>query len=176
MAKYDEKLKLRIVRLYMSGRCTRTELSHRYKLDKSMIGRWLASYRRHGVFGVRKKYTFHSARFKLSVLKRMWAKGLSRSETESFFDLRQNGVVARWERQYHAGGLEGLEPKPRGHRKKKMPEPPRAPKPSSSQSEGSRSREQLLEEVEYLRAEVAYLKKLNALVQAKGSAVQKKRS
>jgi len=34
----------------------------------------------------------------------------------------------------------------------------------------------LLEEVEYLRAEVAYLKKLNALVQAKGSAVQKKRS
>ena len=39
----------------------------------------------------------------------------------------------------------------------------------------SRSREALLEEVKYLRAEVAYLKKLQALRQAKAQAAQKKR-
>jgi transposase len=38
-----------------------------------------------------------------------------------------------------------------------------------------RSREELEEEVQYLRAEVAYLKKLRALLQPKEQAAQKKR-
>ena len=39
----------------------------------------------------------------------------------------------------------------------------------------TRSHADLLKEVKYLRAEVAYLKKLEALVQAKKQAAQKKR-
>lgn len=50
---------------------------------------------------------------------------------------------------------------------------PRAPEPS--QTEDTRTLEQLRKENEYLRAEVAYLKKLKALRQAKEQAAQKKR-
>jgi len=175
MAKYDEKFKLRVVRQYLSGRSSLSELSHRHNLNKPMMSRWVASYRHHGVSGLRKKYSIYTGRFKLSVLRHMWRKGLSHLETEAFFDLRNSGIVMRWERQYREGGLDGLEPKPRG-RRKKMREPPRPPKAPGSQSKDTRSREQLLEEVEYLRAEVAYLKKWNALVQAKKLASQKKRS
>ncbi|VWB10553.1 HMG-I and HMG-Y DNA-binding domain-containing protein [Burkholderia lata] len=39
----------------------------------------------------------------------------------------------------------------------------------------ARTREDLLKENEYLRAEVAYLKKLDALLQAKKQAAQKKK-
>ncbi|CAN0602476.1 unnamed protein product [Ectocarpus sp. 12 AP-2014] len=50
-------------------------------------------------------------------------------------------------------------------------EPPKPPLPLTDKS----SLEQLLQENEYLRAEVAYLKKLRALRQAKEQAAQKKR-
>ena len=49
------------------------------------------------------------------------------------------------------------------------------PKSVTPLQEDTRSREELVKEVEYLRAEVAYLKKLRALRQSKEQAAQKKR-
>jgi transposase len=174
MTKYDENLKLQIVRQYGSGRYSLEELSRRHKLAESLIKRWVGRYRHHGVSGLRRKYGSYDGQFKLSVLQHMRQNGLSRQETAALFDLRGNGVVGQWERQYDEGGLDRLEPKPRG-RPKTMIDPPRPPKAQSPQSDDTRSREQLLEEVEYLRAEVAYLKKLRALLQAKEQAARKKR-
>ena len=46
----------------------------------------------------------------------------------------------------------------------------------STKPADTRTREELLDEVEYLRAEVAYLKKLDALIRAKkATALKKKR-
>lgn len=65
-----------------------------------------------------------------------------------------------------------LEPKRRGRLKMK----PVAESPSlPSDTDDPRTREDLLKELEYLRAEVAYLKKLRALRQEKAQAAQKKR-
>jgi transposase len=174
MAKYDEKLKLRVVQQYLSGRYSFSELSLRRKLDQAMMRRWVACCGHHGAPGLRKKYSHYTGQFKLSVLQHMWREGLSHLQTSALFDLRRCGVVGQWERRYHESGLKGLEPKPRG-RPRKMPEPPRPPKPPAVPSKDTRSREQLVEEVEYLRAEAAYLKKANALVQAKKLAALKKR-
>lgn len=78
-----------------------------------------------------------------------------------------------WERQYHEGGLDALKPKLR-RRQKKMPSS-KPPKPLPPPAEDARSLEQLRKENEYLRAEVAYLKKLQALRQEKEPAAPKKR-
>jgi transposase len=48
-------------------------------------------------------------------------------------------------------------------------------KPESLPGEDKRSREDLLAELDYLRMENAYLKKLRALVQAKQNAAQPKK-
>lgn len=71
------------------------------------------------------------------------------------------------------GGLDALASKPRG-RPKKMPiaKPPTKP---AAQGQDTRTVEELRKENEYLRAEVAYLKKLDALIQAKKAAARKKR-
>ena len=82
-------------------------------------------------------------------------------------------MITGWQRRYYEEGLDGLQPKPRG-RRKKMPEP-ESPKPVDPLPDDTRSREDLVEEVQYLRAEVAYLKKLQALLQAKEQAAPKKR-
>lgn len=173
MTRYDEKFKQTVVREYLSGPSGYKALEGRHKVDQATIKRWVDVYRRHGDAGLRKKFSHYSARFKLSVLKRMWRQELSYSQVVALFDLRGGtGVVSNWERQYHEGGLDALEPKPRGRPKKmKTPEPPKVAVPP----EDTRTLEELRKENEYLRAEVAYLKKLDALVRAQRLAAPKKR-
>jgi len=166
MTKYDESFKLSIVQSYAAGHSGFNGIARRYGLDAATVRRWVKGYELHGVDGLRKKFSHYSAAFKLSVLQRMWQEELSIRQALALFDIRGGtGVIREWERQYHDGGIQALEPKPRG-RMKKMPAPESA-EPLAGQSEGTRTLEQLLKENEYLRAELAYLKKLQALLQAK---------
>lgn len=174
MAKYEESFKLLVVRQHRSESVGIKTLAKRHGLGHGTVRRWVQSYEQHGKQGLRKKYSHYSAAFKLSVLKRMWRDDLSRGQVAVLFDLRGgHSVLTTWERQYHAGGPGALKPKPRG-RPKKMP----APKPPPAvppQADDESTLKALREENEYLRAEVAYLKKLDALVRANRQAAQNKR-
>lgn len=173
MAKYSEAFKLSVVQSYLEGQQGYQGLAKQYGLDHATIRRWFKSYEQHGLNGLQKKFSHYSAEFKLSVLQQMRQEDLSALQATTLFDIRGGtSVVRRWERQYYEGGFQALEPKPRG-RPTKMPttEPPKAPLLQAEKS----SLEQVLKENEYLRAEVAYLKKLRALRQAKEQAAQKKR-
>ena len=174
MARYDEKFKQSVVNEYLSGSAGLKTLGARYGVNQAMISGWVDTYRHHGDAGLRKKYSHYSARFKLSVLKQMHRQELSYRQVAALFDLRGGtGVVANWERLYDEGGLDALKPKPRG-RSKKM-KPPETSVPVPVQPQDARTLEDLRKENDYLRAEVAYLKKLDALVRAKKQAVPPKR-
>lgn len=177
MSKYDETFKLAIVKRYLSEELGFPRLARQHGVDVALLRRWVAQYRQHGEAGLRKKaYPHYSAQFKLSVLQRMWEEELSRREVAALFDIRSgHKSLADWERRYHEGGLEALEPRPRG-RPRKMAGPPHKPDaPDASVMQDDRSLEDLRRENAYLRAEVAYLKKLDALIQARQEAAQKKR-
>lgn len=174
MSKYDEQFKLSVVQSYEPGRQGFKSVAQRYDLDYATVRRWVAAYQQHGVSGLRKKFSHYSAEFKLSVLRRMQHEELSARQALALFNIRGGtGVIADWQRRYHEQGLAGLQPNSRG-RPKKMPAP-ESPKPADPLPDDKRSREDLMEEVQSLRAEVAYLKKLRALLQAKEQAAQKKR-
>ncbi|AKJ32131.1 hypothetical protein AAW51_5440 [Caldimonas brevitalea] len=136
--------------------------------------RWIAAYREHGEKGLRKKLSHYSAEFKLSVLRQVKRQELSHTQAAVLFELRGGGgVVATWQRQYDEGGLQALHPKPRG-RPKTMPKPKPTELPPP-QAQDTRSLEELRKENEALRAEVAYLKKLEALVRTNRQAAPKGR-
>ena len=83
------------------------------------------------------------------------------------------GMVGKWERAYRDGGVEALVPRPK---EQFNPMATPAPKPDSPPGDDERTREQLLDEILQLRMELAYTKKLQALVQARQQQVpQKKR-
>lgn len=173
MAKYNEAFKLLVVKSYTEGQQGYKRLARHYGLDHATVRRWVKSYELHGLSGLQKKFSRYSAEFKLSVLQRMRQEDLSARQAVTLLDIRGGaGVIREWERQYHEGGFQALEPKARG-RPTKMPtaEPSKPPLPVTENS----SLKQLLQENEYLRAEVAYLKKLKALRQAKEQAAPKKR-
>ena len=73
------------------------------------------------------------------------------------FGLSHPAQIGVWERQYYSGGIEALS---RKKRITTMPETPVSPV-----DDDSRSREELLAELNYLRMENEYLKKLKALIQ-----------
>jgi transposase len=173
MAKHSEQLKLKLVKQYLAGAAGTGVLAQEYGVARTSLRRWIAAYEQHGREGLRKKYCDYDAQFRMSVLRHMWQQNLSQQQVAAMFDIRCPGHIARWERQYHDGGIDALAPRPRG-RRKKMTQPDHE-KPTEESAPDERTREQLLKENEYLRAEVAYLKKLDALLQAKKQAAQKKK-
>lgn len=171
MTKYSEDLRRQIVDRYLSGDGGTEALAKEYGVGRGPLRRWIAAYRVHGQQGLSKKHSSYDASFKLQVLKRMWRDDLSYAQASALFDLRQAGALSRWERQYHEGGYEALKPRPKG-RRPKMPEA----KPTSTQDTprptDERTRQELLDENEYLRAEVAFLKKLQELRREKALAAK----
>ena len=89
---------------------------------------------------------------------------LSHRQAAALFNLRRFDMIGRWERQYDQGGPEALSwGSGRRCRKRMKPSPL---KNKTQAPDDARSRSQLLDELCALRMENAYLKKLNALVQA----------
>jgi len=97
-----------------------------------------------------KRYT---PEFKINVVETMRTEHLSYHEAARQYGVSNHHLVAKWERIYLEEGAEGLRIEHRGRKSTGRP-----PKPEK------KIEEDLIAEVQRLRAENAYLKKLNALV------------
>ena len=97
-----------------------------------------------------KRYT---PEFKIKVVETMQKEKLSYSEAAREFDVSNHNRVADWERIYLEEGKEGFYVERRGRKS--------TGRPAKIKKEVE---EDLISEVQRLRAENAYLKKLNALV------------
>jgi len=163
MSKYTKQFKLGVVKRYQESSEGYKLVGQHYGIDPSFVSLWVKRHQLHGAEAFDKKLSTYSAEFKLSVLQHMWDKQISHHKVSLLFDIRGKSIVSAWERQYHSGGIEGLIPGTRG-RTKTMPAD-KTKSDSPVNTDENRSREEILEEVNYLRMENAYLKKLKALVQ-----------
>ena len=159
MSKYSNEFKLEVIKYCI-------EEHHGYSSTKyfnisslETVRRWCKHYEIHGVVGiVKNKNNKYDGKFKQKVVEYMHENHLSASETAIYFNLPQEGAVLKWERIYYEEGPQGLYLERRG-RRKNMSSKPRKKKISKE------NEEDLIAEVQRLRMENAYLKKLQALVQ-----------
>jgi transposase len=165
MTRHNLNFKLAVVQQYATGTGGYRAVAGAHGLDHGTVRRWVALHREHGLAGLQKKFSHYSAEFKLSVLKRMWIDELSFRDVAAAFNIRNPGCIRDWERCYHSEGVDALLPRVRGRPKKKMPDP-KPVEPNVAADDETRTRDELLAEVNHLRMEVAYLKKLRALVQS----------
>lgn len=165
MGKFSLQFKITAIEAYINGNEGFRKVAHRYLIDCSLLRRWVASYRALGSTGLQSQGRHYSAAFKRSVIQCMQKERLSHREVAARFGLGQSSQVGIWERQYYSGGLPALiVPK----RKKAVVMPKKTPVPDHSQpvDDDSKSRAQLKAELEYLRMENAYLKKLEEVREA----------
>ena len=160
MSKYSNELKLEIVKYCIEGYHSKYDAAKKFNIPSpTPIDDWVRKYKEHGVEGlIKQKKSSYSGEFKQNVVEYMHSNHLSATETAIHFRIMTN-VVLKWERIYYEEGPLGLYQDNRGRKLKMSSEKPKKPKLSKE------TEEDLIAEVQRLRMENEYLKKLNALVQ-----------
>ncbi|NTU24580.1 transposase [Brevibacillus sp. HB1.2] len=160
MSKFTAKDKLSAVLRYLYGEETHAAIAESIGTHKSMVGVWVMQYEKHGAEAfIITSYTRHSTQFKLDVLNYMKNHGTSPNETAAIFQISSPRLVRKWRSEFQSQGKDALIPKKKGR--------PAMKKENKKATPMEGSVEALQAEVERLRMENAYLKKLNTLVQNK---------
>ena len=170
---YSKTFKIQVARLYLENEISLHQVARHYDIDYSLVRRWVARYRLHGASGLEAATKHHySPSFKLQVIECVAREELSDRQAEARFNLRSTGLIGKWLAQYHSGQL--TKPCPEIERAAPMAKKS-VERPPVDAPERTMSQEELLEELLYLRAENAYLKKLDALIREEKAAARNKK-
>jgi transposase len=170
--KYDVDLKLKVVQQILKGKESADSISFKYTISDSIVKRWVDFYRLHGIDGLMPSNRHYSPEFKLEVVQAVKSKSLSLNKACCQFRISSVSTLKKWLILFDSCGAESLRVERRGRGKPKIRTPamPRKPKRPLTREE------QLLEELADLRAENAYLKKLQALIQSESAKEEKRKS
>jgi transposase len=171
MAKYKTEFKVEVVKSFLAGEGGAKLLVRRWSVPEEKIRTWVSHYRLHGIDGLRPKRSAYSAQFKLQVLSHQDREQLSSRQVAAVYDIRNPNQVVVWRRNLDQGRLQALE-REKEERPNMKPER-RCTSPLNMVA--TDAAQALREENERLRAEVAYLKKLQALIRLKRSGAPTKR-
>ena len=154
--KYDVEVRRKAAELFASGMGSCTVAST-LSVSLSAVKTWHHIYHAFGsevlliMDGKQAPYTYEQ---KVAAARAVIEDGMTKTEAMAKFKIMSLAPLKLWCKLYRTGGAEALKPKPKGR-----------PKGSKSKPQ-KRTREQELEErCRRLETEVAYLKKLRALVE-----------
>ena len=169
MCKYSNEIKLKVAEYCMKENHSYLDAAKHFNMKgKSSVLKWVRKYKEHGVEGLIKNNQHYDGEFKQKVIEYMCNNNLSLMETCIKFNLGNHAIVGKWERIYYEEGPPALYEERRG-RRKNMSSKPRKKKLSED------NEKDLISEVQQLRMENEYLKKINALVQERIKRENKKK-
>lgn len=164
ISKYSLEFKKNCVETIIRDSHSVRSVAHDLGLEEAMVRRWVRFYELYGLAGLqRKSNRKYHVKFKLKVLEEVNSGRSSIKELALKFNIGAESSIINWQRNYKKFGILGLENKSRG-RPKIMSDYKR--KKRKSDKPLTREEELLLEN-ERLRAEIAVLKKLDALILAR---------
>ena len=159
MAKYsyEEKLEavLRVIDDGMSSKASGKILG----TAEAVVRRWVARYQQFGPEGLLLKHGSYDGDFKVYVIEYMHKNHMSLFQAAVTFGIPNDATVGKWERIYYEEGPQALYRDNRGRSLNMKSSKPKKRKLDKTVEED------LIAEVQRLRMENEYLKKLNALVQ-----------
>jgi len=173
--KYSLKQKLSTVLAVRSGKESCLSAARKIGANDTTVHRWVNHYQWHGKAGLSLGQGTYSGEFRLKVIKYMLKKNLSLKQTATFFGIPQDCTVGKWLQKYNCDGAGAVLKEWRGRPRKTMARNTKK-QPEQSNDPTEKKLAALQREVEYLRAENAFLKKLDALIQEeKAASKQNKR-
>ena len=161
-----EEMKRKMVEMYESKHFSNREISRRLKIGHAVINSWLSIYKYHGLEGLlTPAYTSYPESFKLQVVHHIIETAEAYSEVAGKFRIFSRATVWKWMKNYMSQddwALYYLKREQRNQMRKSKPE-------------NLTEQEKLQQEIELLKAENAYLKKLHALIQEKNQSKPNKK-
>ncbi len=158
--KFSIKFKEDLVKEYLQSTFSSSQLSDKYGISPRYLRRLVIKYEAPGGLTQQSVNNIYDQAFKLGCVMSVLNDKLSLSAAALKFGIPSDSTLFTWIKLYEELGEDGLAAKPRG-RPKVMTVPKKKKREYSSDPKIAA----LEEELEYLRAENAYLKKLNALIQ-----------
>ncbi len=166
MGKYSEEFKMKVIEYYLQGNSTTGTAKYFNMPAHSLVDRWVRKFEKHGLAGlIKNKISSYDGDFKRYVVEYMRENHLSATETAIKFNLATHSIVLKWERIYYEKGPQALDEMHCG-RPRKM---------KKDKKKSTQANKDLIAEIEQLRMENEYLKKLNALVQERIKRENKKK-
>ena len=168
--RYDLDFKMQVIAYYRQGH-TGPATGKVFAVNAKFVHKWVQQYQSGGIEAIKPKTSKakYSSEFKLKVLTVMLEQGLSQSGVALIFNISSPALISHWHKAYRFHGISGLISKPKG--RTAMNKPFMTDKPDDEKTLAELKREN-----EYLRAKVAYLKKLDALLKAEEQAGKKQGS
>ena len=159
---------MQVVQRCLDDNASTRQVAREFCVDRSDVRKWRDAYLANGVAGLSTTHGSYTGEFKVSVVEYMKSTGASIRQTAALFNIPSPPTVSKWERIYQEQGKEALCLERRGR--------PMGMKNSTDKKIRKKTvetNEELLAEVERLRMENAYLKKLNALIQEREKSEKK---
>lgn len=164
MKRFTFEEKRDAVHLYLTNRYSFRGIAELIGVDHKSVMKWVKLYQYHGEESLRKSHcTIYSNEFKLDVLEYLHKTGASLLQAAAKFNIPSPQTVLRWKNKNEQGLL--------GADNQKLRE--RQNMPKNKQTHTEESLKKLQDELEQLRMENEFLKKLNALVQKKEKSPKK---
>ncbi|WP_417898431.1 IS3 family transposase [Bacillus haimaensis] len=158
MSKFTREVKHQAVQRYMNNLVSYRELAKEVGVDHSVLRYWVMLFKHHGDQAFSFPYTKYSPAFKLRVIQFIKESNYSVREASAIFHIPDPCMVRRWKIKWETCGDAAFNPKEK--------------RPSTMTSKNNKTNEEkatnpsvdeLKKELEYLRMENAYLKKLRGL-------------
>ena len=168
--RYDLDFKIKVIAYYRQGH-TGAATAKKFNVNPQFVHKWVKQYQSGGIDAIKPKISkaCYSREFKHEVITTMLSQGLSQSEAALKFNISSPALISHWHKAYRQEGISGLTSKRKG--RTAMSKPYIIDKPDDEKTLAELKREN-----EYLRAEVAYLKKLDALLRKQEQASKKQGS
>lgn len=162
--KYSKAFKLEAVQKVLQDYQSITKVSDTIGIHKSDLKKWIKYYQEYGESGLKPKSAnaSYSGDFKLKVIRSIEQSGLSFRAASLKYNIPSHSTVQGWYQTYISKGALELYKDGRGR-----PISMNNRKPRKILKKTQTREEELLLENESLKAELALLKKLKALAQAK---------
>ncbi|MEC3883508.1 IS3 family transposase [Halobacillus sp. HZG1] len=164
MNKFTNEDKFQAVHRYLDETISYRHLAKEIGVDNSALRYWVKLYEYHGDQAFAHPYTNYSSEFKLKVITCIEDEGYSIREASALFHIPDYSMVRRWMRKWKNGGMGALASKRKGN----------VPMPNNKKTK--KTFKSVEEELEYLRMENAYLKKLNGLSRRRGPADKRQKA
>lgn len=169
---YPLELKLEVIKYYLSNQDGQKKTAKKFGMDRISVRNWVRIYQQYGIEGLesgkRRETIYYPDKYKLNILKYKKQYNLTNEEVAKKFNIPIAHLINLWEEIYEVQQLEYLASNQNNSSQTMLQIKDNPKQADITQSE-------LSAEIAYLRAENAYLKKLQALTLEKRISVLKKK-